>query len=252
MVELRVDEVKLPDALMRQTVNDEKMEGLAKSIRRWGIVVPLIVRPMEGHYELIAGMRRLMAAEMVGLEVVPVIVRESDDGESEAVKMVENREREEVNAVDEAKYMAAVMERNGWTQKEMAKELGVSEGLVSQRLKIATWSDTTKRAVAAGNLRFSVAREIEQIKDDREKERLVRVAVDSGVSPNVAAQWRREINAALEAEQMEVAMETTRRIVHQPQTVYVTCQTCEGAVKVEEVVFVRICAECWEIMKKGK
>lgn len=248
-MEVLISKIKLPDAMMRTVVDEAGLESLARSIRKLGVVIPLIVRKVEKGFELVAGFRRLMAAEMVGLSKVPVLVRESDDREAEAVKTAENREREDVNAVDEGVYYVAVMERMGWNQKDLAQELGVSEGLVSQRIKTTAWDDYTKDQVRKGNLKFSVARELEQIRDEVEKRRLVKVAVTSGVTPGVAAEWRRQVNHELDTQQERLALDRSRKVTHQPQKVYVTCQTCEAAVEVDKVVFLRICTACHEIVR---
>lgn len=243
-----ISNIKLPDVLQRRVVDEVGLESLAGSIRKVGIVNPLTVRKVGKVYELVAGFRRLMAAEMVGDKSVPVVVRKGDDGEMEAVKAAENREREDVNAVDEGEYYVGVMERTGWNQKEIARELGVSEGLISQRVKTATWEDETKEAVRKGSIKFSVARELEGIRDEVEKKRMVKVAIESGVSPGVAAQWRRMVNNQLAVRQESMDMEGGRRKTHIPQTVYVPCMACEGPTNVEDVQFIRVCQTCNDLL----
>lgn len=249
-MEIRIDKIRLPKALMRKVMDEAGIESLARSIRKLGIICPIVVRKEGKEYELVSGYRRLMAAEMCSMVNVPVIVRKDDDGQAEAVKMAENREREDVNAIDEGEYMVEVMKANGWNQKELARELGVSEAMVSQRVATAGWEKGTKDKVRRGVIKFSVARELEQVKDEVEKKRLIMIAVESGVTPHVAATWRREVNRALESEQVEAELERARTITHQPQKVYVACQTCEGAIEVEKVVFLRICEECHKVIKK--
>lgn len=248
-MKIRIDLIRKPQRLMRKVVNETALESLARSIRRIGIIQPLIVRKNGDEYELVAGMRRLMAAEMVGLSTVPATIMKIDPDDAEAVKIAENHERESVNPIDEGEYFADVLAATGWTQKEMAVEVGVSEAYISQRMATATWDARTKQAVRGGNMKFSVARELEKVVDVVEKKRLVEVAIVGGVTPAVAAQWRREVNTAIEARNGQADLELKRTPQSLPQKVYVACQTCEAPIEVEKVVFLRICPDCNKTIK---
>jgi len=243
-MKVRIDLIRKPQRLMRKVVTEADLESMAKSIRRLGILLPLILRKDGKEYELVAGMRRLLAAEMVGLTTVPAIVKNIDAEDAEAIKIAENHERENVNPIDEGEYFTEVLESTGWTQKDMAVEVGVSEAYISQRLATAAWDERTKKAVRVGNMKFSVARELEKVTDRIEKTRLIDVAITSGVTPAVAAQWRREVNTAIEARDNQGDLELNRKPQSLPQKVYVACQTCESPIEVEKVIFLRICPDC--------
>lgn len=250
-MQIGIDKIRMPQHLMRKIVDENGLETLAKSIRRLGILMPLIVRKEGNEYELVAGMRRMYAAEMCGLSKVPVIVKSIDAGDAESIKIAENHEREDVNPIDEGEYFRDVMKETGWTQRDMAREVGVSEAYISQRMSTAVWDEKTKMAVRSGNMKFSVARELEKVTDPVEKKRLVQIAIDSGVTPAIAGQWRREVNSVIEARENQGEMELERTPTHLPQKVYVPCQTCENPIAVEEVVFLRICPDCKDTITKA-
>lgn len=250
-MQVEIKSIRLPQHLMRQVVNEVGLETLAKSIRRLGIIMPLIIRKSGKEYELVAGMRRMYAAEMCGLKKVPVIVKNIDPQDAEAIKIAENHEREDVNPIDEGEYFADVMQTNDWTQKDLAREVGVSEAYISQRMSTAIWTDRAKENVRNGNLKFSVARELEKITDEVEKVRLIKIAVESGVTPAVAGQWRREVNAEIERNEAQGEMKMEARPQHLPQKVYVTCQVCDGPEEVQNIKFVRMCGECERIVRSG-
>ena len=250
-MQVEIQNIRLPQHLMRNVVSEVGLETLAKSIRRLGIIMPLIIRKDGKEFELVAGMRRLYAAEMCGLKKVPVKIMNIDPQDAETIKIAENHEREDVNPIDEGEYFAAVMEETGWTQKEMAREVGVSEAYISQRMSTAVWTEQTKEHVRKGNMKFSVARELEKISDEVEKVRLVKIAVESGVTPAVAGQWRRESNAEIERREAQGEMEMEARPQHLPQKVYVPCQCCTEPIEVEKVVFLRVCESCNDVVMRG-
>lgn len=250
-MQVEIAKIRLPKHLMRQVVSEAGLETLAKSIRRLGIIMPLIIRKESGEFELVAGMRRLYAAEMVGLKKVPVKIMNIDPQDSEAIKIAENHEREDVNPIDEGEYFADVMQTNDWTQKDLAREVGVSEAYISQRMSTAIWTDRTKENVRNGNLKFSVARELEKITDEVEKVRLVKIAVDGGVTPAIAGQWRREVNQEIERREAQGEMEMEARPQHLPQKVYVPCMVCQNPEEVQNIKFLRVCPDCEGIVMRG-
>jgi len=121
----------------RKTFFDRSLEDLAQSIRENGIIQPLIVRPhsVKG-FELIAGERRYRAAQLAGLNAVPVIVRDWGDTESSVAALVENIQREDLDPVERALAFAELVERHQWKQQELASKLGLSRSQVANTLRL--------------------------------------------------------------------------------------------------------------------
>lgn len=242
IIRVRADQVGLPVIMMRRFVDEIKLEDLTRSIRKLGIIVPLIVKEVEGKLELIAGFRRLMAASRIaGKYLVPVIMIDQENDE-EAVKIAENVEREGIGAVDEGEYYRDVMEAKGWNQKDLAREIGMSEAYVSQRIATITWDERTKELVRSREIKWSVARELEKVDDENDRKRLISIAVRSGVTPAVAAEWRRETNRM--REELQGELEIQRKDNQPVEKIYVPCQCCEDAVEINQVKYVRVCGDC--------
>lgn len=138
----------------RTTADEERQSQLVESVRRHGIIQPLLVAPAgEGEgFQVVAGHRRLAAAAAVGLMEVPVIVREPERGEAETLAVVENLQREDLNPIDEARGLEAAMRARRLTQAQLAEELSISPKRVSERLGLLRLPDGVQARVAAGEV----------------------------------------------------------------------------------------------------
>ncbi|GAC1500802.1 MAG: ParB/RepB/Spo0J family partition protein [Vulcanimicrobiaceae bacterium] len=134
------------------------MNELRASIAEYGILVPLIVRAKGEAYELIAGERRWRAAAMLQLAAVPAIVRPSDDRDSLEVAIIENLQREDLGALEEAAGFAQLMEDYAFTQEQLAERLGKSRPAIANALRLLGLSDAIKAMVAKGQLSAGHAR----------------------------------------------------------------------------------------------
>lgn len=123
----------------RRTFDEEKLSDLAASIATKGVLQPLIVRPVSGEagtYEIVAGERRWRAAQRSGLHEVPVLIREFDDTEVLEVAIIENIQRDDLNAIEEAKGFQQLIDRFGHTQEQLSSQLGKSRSHVANLLRL--------------------------------------------------------------------------------------------------------------------
>ena len=133
----------LPPALIRpnpgqprQIFDDAALQELADSVKEHGILQPVTVRRRQGHYELVAGERRLRAAKLAGLAELPCIVMELDDADSELLALVENLQRRDLDFVEQAQGIARLIGRYGLSQEEAARRLGKSQSAVANKLRL--------------------------------------------------------------------------------------------------------------------
>ena len=127
----------LPGAMQpRNGFDDASLNELAESIREKGIMQPLMVRPREGGYELIAGERRWRAAQMAGLAKVPVVIRDVDDRTALELALVENLQRENLDPIEEAKGYAQLVDQFDLTQEEIAAKVGKNRATVANTLRL--------------------------------------------------------------------------------------------------------------------
>ncbi len=143
----------------RRTFSQEQLDELAASIKEKGIIQPLIVRPVgDGDYEIVAGERRWRAAQMAQLHDIPVIVREFNDTEVLEVAIIENIQRADLNAVEEAAGYKQLMDRFGHTQEKLAEALGKSRSHIANLLRLLTLPIEVQTLVIEGKLSAGHAR----------------------------------------------------------------------------------------------
>ena len=149
----------------RKDFRDEELAELTESIRQKGLVQPIIVRPdPNGGYEIVAGERRWRASQKAGLHTIPVIVRELDDQEVLELAIIENVQRADLNAIEEAGGYNELMERFGYTQERMAEVIGKSRSHVANTLRLLKLPEGVKALVqgsklTAGHARALIGRE---------------------------------------------------------------------------------------------
>ena len=174
ILELRVEELKPGRYQPRNHVREESLAELAESIREQGVLQPLIARVLSpphadaARYEIVAGERRWRAAQLAGLETVPVIVRELTDQSALAVALIENLQREDLNPIDQARSMRRLVDEFALTHDEIAKALGRSRSSVTNSLRLLDLADDVKDAVAGGALDMGHARALLPLAPERQ------------------------------------------------------------------------------------
>src|SRR5881296_2208806 len=144
----------------RRHFDEEALAALADSIRRHGLLQPLVVRRVAGRYELIAGERRLRAAVRAGLERVPVIVREARAEDRLELALIENVQRENLTALEEAEAYRQLLDQHGLTQDELAERVGKSRPAITNTLRLLGLPDAVKAQLESGELTAGHARAV--------------------------------------------------------------------------------------------
>jgi len=142
----------------RQQFKTEELEALAESIKLHGLLQPILVRPKDGEYELVAGERRWRAAQLAGLTEIPAIIRHCSDDELLALALIENLQREDLNPLDEAQAYKTLMERFGLTQEAIAEKVGKSRAAVANTLRLLNLPEPIKQALRDGTITEGHAR----------------------------------------------------------------------------------------------
>lgn len=139
----------IPNRFQPRINFDEKALGeLSESIKQHGIIQPLVLRPLGDKFEIIAGERRYKAATLAGLSTVPGIVTEMDDNTSAEVALIENVQRKDLSAIEEAKSYKSMLERSNMTQEELAKKMGLSQSTIANKLRLLNLAPEVQNALS--------------------------------------------------------------------------------------------------------
>ncbi|WP_308621601.1 ParB/RepB/Spo0J family partition protein [uncultured Desulfovibrio sp.] len=197
---LPLDALVTNPAQPRRAFDGEALEELAQSIRRQGIIQPLLVRPLEGgeRFQIVAGERRWRAAARAGLSEVPVYVRDMDEQEAMAAALIENLQREDLNPVEEAQALQALRETLGLTQEELASRLGKSRPAIANALRLLQLGETALDDLREGRITSGHGRCLLGIDEEQAAEALRLRIVTDGLTvreAEEAAAHRRETGA---------------------------------------------------------
>jgi len=166
----------------RVRFDDAKLAEMAASIREHGIVEPLVVRARANGFELIAGERRLRAARLAGLETVPVVIREMDDREVVEVTLIENLQREDLSALEEAAAFVRLMEEFGATQEDVAKRVGRSRPAVANTIRLLSLPESVREELRQDRLTAGHARALCALESSAEQTALARETIRLALS----------------------------------------------------------------------
>ena len=155
---IKIDQIKVSAFQPRKDFDEEAIKSLAASIKEKGVLQPLIVRPKDGEYELIAGERRLRASKEAGLTEVPVIVKELSDSEVLEIALIENLLRENLSAIEEANAYQSLMDKFSHTQERVASIVGKSRSYIANTLRLLSLPEKVKQLVCEGKLSAGHAR----------------------------------------------------------------------------------------------
>ena len=166
---LSVKSIRPNPAQPRRIFSQDALSELADSIRQHGVLQPLSVRRIQGGYELIAGERRLRAAQLAGLGEVPCLVMQMDDKESGLAAMIENLQRQDLDFVEEAQGIAALMRTQNLSQEQAARLLGKSQSAVANKLRLLRHGETVLSALREAGLTERHARALLKLPGEAEK-----------------------------------------------------------------------------------
>ncbi|MFH1846101.1 MAG: ParB/RepB/Spo0J family partition protein [Candidatus Omnitrophota bacterium] len=180
----------------RKNFNDEKMQELISSIKEKGILQPVIVRTADAGYELIAGERRLRAAQALNLEEIPAIIRDDiDDASSLEISIIENIQREELNPIEEATAYRELIDQFEYTLDKVGQMVGKDKTTVSNSLRLLTLSRKIKEYIEEGKITTGHAKALLSINSDYKKEKIAKMIISEGLSVRATEQIANRITA---------------------------------------------------------
>ena len=193
--EVAVELIHPNPAQPRKRFDDGALQALAGSLAERGVLQPVLLRPRPGgSYELVAGERRWRAARLAGLQTMPALVQRREDSASLEIALVENMAREDLNPIEEARAVAALVEELELTREEVGRRVGRSRVSISNLLRLLDLPDEALTLVEGGSLSEGHGRALLLADDHADRRRLARAAADGGWSVRVLEERAREAN----------------------------------------------------------
>ncbi len=182
VITAKVSEIQLSPFQPRRIFKDEQIQELAKSIRERGLVQPLVVRRVEGKFELIAGERRLRAVKSLGHKEVKVVVMKATDQEVAEITLIENLQREDLTPLEEAEQYHLLQTRFKLKQEEIARHVGKSRALIANMVRLLDLTAPVREMLTRGEVSVGHAKVLLQLKDAEEQVRAAQSVVRRGLT----------------------------------------------------------------------
>ena len=182
IVMIPIDELRSNPYQPRKVFDEESLQELASSIKEHGVFQPIIIKKSIKGYEIIAGERRVKASEIAGLKEIPAIIRNFTDSEMMEIALLENLQRENLNAIEEATAYKKLQENLLLTQEQLAKRLGKSRSHITNMLGLLLLPEEVQKRVEKNELTMGHARVISKLEDKEQQISLAKRVSDEGLS----------------------------------------------------------------------
>lgn len=182
VIYVNLDKVKPNPFQAREDFNNQSIEELAQSIKEKGVIQPLLVRQKGEYYELIAGERRLRAANLLNLNEIPVIIKEIEDRDSLEFSLIENIQRQDLNPIEEAHAYRYLIDKFGVTQEKLSEILGKARVSVANILRLLKLPQEIQEEIKKGHLSFAHGRALLEIENLNQQRHLAQEVISKGLS----------------------------------------------------------------------
>lgn len=234
--------------LMRMDKDDESFEELKSSIKRDGVLVPVLLNKQGSVYSVVAGHRRCRAANAAGVRTVPAYVFEGNEGRGWNAAFAENMFRQDLSPIEEAAAITDCLSEGQYCVEELARALGRSVVWVKDRVDLVSWPDDLQLAIHAGKISVGAARNLVSITDDSHRSMLVDYAVDNGATARTTAAWLQGWRAGLPIENPGNVEPEAARPGLPPVVPYTPCIICGRKEEMVKLTFAPVCSDCTDIV----
>jgi len=201
VIELKINDISPNTDQPRKDFDEEKLNELAASIKENGVIQPIIVQKRDKGYRIVAGERRWRASRLAGLKVIPAIVRDLTDQETMEQALIENLQREDLNPIEEALAMQALLKTHKLTQEQLAKKLGKPRATIANTIRLTNINESLIDFIRSGELSAGHAKAILALKDEEDQRRVADVIMTRDMSVRQAEEyikkyiWAKENNS---------------------------------------------------------
>lgn len=240
-----------PTQADRESIDPIRIRELADSIKAQGLLQAIVVRPINGRYEIIAGHRRFLAVSTLGLTHVTCNVKLLSDEDAALAKAMENMQREDLTPIEEARAYKRLSDNFNMTYQQIADKSGKTAVVIKRRIALLTLHPDVIAAIHEKKVPVGVGEELNGIEDANTLKYYLDLAIENGVTREVIRLWvkehkdniRRSQNASIPFELLPNPMES--------RPVWLTCDCCAGPVEISESKIIRACPKCLDDMDKA-
>lgn len=215
VVEISLGQLRPNPYQPRKTFDDASIQELAESIKQHGVIQPIIVRSVLKGYEIIAGERRFRASQLCGNSTIPAVVRNFNDQQVMEIALIENLQRENLNAIEIAIAYQGLMDQFSLTQEELSMKVGKSRSHIANFLRLLQLPEEVKDYVSRGTLSMGHARAIAGVKDKVKVKELAKLTIDNEWSVRELEEAIQNLDSKAQVEKQKVKAQKRDPYIHQ-------------------------------------
>lgn len=240
-----------PEEISRMEIDLERIRELADSIMERGLMNPILVHPKGDRYGIIAGDRRFMAHEMLGLKSIMCRIRVLTDKEIIIDRAVENLQREDLTPFEEGFIYKGLKDDKGMSVEEISKLVSKSPGVVERRLSILRMPESFQKAIHSGSIKMSVAEELWSTPDAAKREYFLDIAIEHGITLLVARSWVQDYRKSLRTSGGSDGEGVPDAVPFEDVPIFRGCDVCHGPCEYKDIVDLRVCPKCGKAIKEA-
>jgi ParB/RepB/Spo0J family partition protein len=249
---IKMDMIDRPVRISREIIDPEKVRELAESIRESGLLQPVLLRPSNGRFEVVAGDRRYLAHKLLNYKKIKAIVLKLDDQETVVIRGIENLQRVDLTPSEEGQLYLLLREEGGLTIKSIAKKSGKSENTVSRYLNFARCPEEIRKAVDRKDISLNVLEILQEIDDPVAFDYYFRMAASNGITAHVGRMWVNDYNKTkVGTYYADDGGVPTPNIEVESKPTFITCEVCHGPCEIKVARSISVCPECRKKVKHG-
>lgn len=251
ITEVPLSQISPPDVVDRMEIDPQKVAELAESISEVGLLQPVLLRPIADGFEIVAGHRRFLAHQKLGVSVIDAVVKKMTDQEAAIIRASENLARENLTPLEEAVIFNNLIAKHSMAIEQVAKKFGYKPGTIRRRMDLIKMPPQLQEAVHKKQISVSVAEELWPISDVGSLEYYLMFAVENGCTKETARGWCKEWKDSKRREGSSGGGGSQVFAPSEPRPVYVTCDLCVGPMEIGKETVLRICPDCYKLIKQN-
>jgi ParB family chromosome partitioning protein len=248
---ISLDLIDRPDDIARMEIDEGKLKELADSIQERGLMQPIGVTPRGDRFMIVFGDRRYLAHNILGKKDIMCRIEDIEDTQVVIDRAMENVQRVDLTPFEEGLIYQGLLEKAGLSLDEISGRVGKSPGVVQRRMDILRMPVSFQNALHDGLVSITVAEELWSCPDQARREYFIGLAVEHGITKDVARSWVEEFKKSKRNADSASGPGGGVAPAYEDQPIYRACDICSGPVEYKDIKELRVCATCFEGIKKA-
>jgi len=243
---VKLDQIDRPKDVARLEINESEIKELANSIQERGLLQPIGVTPRSGRFMIVYGDRRYLAHKMLNMPDIQCRIEEIEDLQVIIDRAMENVQRVNLTPFEEGHIYLGLLEKAKMKVEDISRKVGKSIGVVQRRMDILRMPESFQKALHNGHISISVAEELWSCSDESRREYFLELAVEHGITKNIARNWVDEHRKAKRTAKEAGVDGGGLSPVYEETPIYRSCDSCKGPVEYKDLKDLRICPACYK------